>query len=211
MDSAHAPDAHSGNRDNNGEPLDFLEDEEFEALMAGLHIQYVTPLRDRCMLELMHKAGLRSFEVTGIRPRDIKWSEHELIVAHGKGDKWGTVALLDRTIAWLARWAEVRRHNPKLGGEWFFCTHNRAKVCTSHLRRRIIKLRQNAGLDERAHCHALRHSCATDALAHNIDPADVQQQMRHARLATTLRYTHVRPRGRVDRWRRKMEGSADGQ
>lgn len=205
-------DAPGAKRDNSERPIDFLEPEEFECLAAGLNTRYPTPLRDLCMLDLMHKSGLRISEAVGVRRRDIKWDSHMLVLPETKGGDWRTVPLLDATLRLLVRWDEVRRHNPKLGGQWFFSTHGKGRVDPSHLRRKIKALARKAGLDgiERAHPHALRHSCATGALDRQMSIQEVRDLLGHKNLATTLIYLKARPKGLVDKYRRMMEPGEEG-
>jgi len=58
---------------------------------------------------------------------------------------------------------------------------------------------------ERAHPHALRHSCAVAALDRGINIREVQEMLGHKRVATTQIYTKVRPKDLVDKYRRLME------
>lgn len=188
-------------------PPDMLKKSEAEALLAQPNTECPTGLRNRCMLELMYRSGLRIGEVTNVRRRDIHWDQHELMLPRTKGGKWRPVPLLDVTIRLLARWDEVRKMDSRLGGEFFFCTFNKTAVDHSYFRKAVKRYARKAGLDDIdvAHPHALRHTCAVEALDRGVNLREVQTMLGHKRVTTTEIYTKVRPRDLVEKYRRLME------
>lgn len=59
------------------------------------------------------------------------------------------------------------------------------------LRRRLHRLAERAGLEQRVTPHMLRHTAATLLLEHGADIRFVQRLLGHASIATTEIYTHV--------------------
>ena len=190
---------------------DNLDPAEVEALLARPNVRCPTGLRNRCMLELMHKSGCRISEVTAVRRRDIKWAEHCLVLPRTKGGKTRTVPLLDDTLRWLARWDECRRMDARLGGEFFFCTFRKTAVDHSYMRKLVKRLARKAQIDgiERAHPHALRHTCALTALDKGVNIREVQEMLGHKNVSTTQIYTRIRPKDLVEKYRRVMEGAPE--
>lgn len=74
-------------------------------------------------------------------------------------------------------------------------TFRRHHVHENMLQKIVHRAVQQAGLNKRASCHTLRHSFATHLLESGYDVRTVQQLLGHAKLETTMIYTHVLQRG----------------
>ena len=59
------------------------------------------------------------------------------------------------------------------------------------VQRKVSDAGRRAGLARRATCHTLRHSFATHLLESGVDIRTIQKLLGHARLDTTMIYTHV--------------------
>ncbi|MCK4374721.1 MAG: tyrosine-type recombinase/integrase [Candidatus Brocadiae bacterium] len=180
---------------------DILTEAEIRALKAKPNTRCPTGLRNRCMLELMHRSGLRVCEITGLCRPDIRWSERMVEIKRGKGGEPRTVPLLDSTLEWLARWDERR---PR--GEHFFCTLRKTKLHHSYIRELVKRLGSKAGIEglHRVHPHALRHSFATECLRRGMNIREVQELLGHKDVRTTQIYLSVRPEELAERFRQVM-------
>lgn len=76
-----------------------------------------TGLCNRCLMQLMYRAGLRVSEVINLGPRDIEWKQGILRVGKEKGTKDRTLYLDEHTLDLLRVWNERRTK-----GRYFFCT-----------------------------------------------------------------------------------------
>ncbi len=142
-------------------------------------------LRNRALLELLYGAGLRVGESAALDCRDIDLEERLVLVRKAKGSKQRSVPFGVPAMEALAAWLRVHP-----GGAPLFLNrdHGRLSVRSMH---RIVRDSGVANALAGVHPHALRHSCATHLLAGGADLRAIQEQLGHASLSTTQRYTHV--------------------
>jgi integrase/recombinase XerD len=170
--------------------------DELDKLLGAPNLDTPTGLRDRCMLELMLRAGLRVGETCGLHLRDIDWREGEIRLRPEitKGNKEAVVYVDDRMLALLDRWKGVRRHYAAGKPHLFVCIRS-AQRGEPVDRRRVWEMVQRraakSGIERHVWCHMLRHTFATDALSEFSLP-EVQKLMRHGDIRTTSIYLHVR-------------------
>lgn len=154
---------------------------------------------DQQLAELLRIAcytGLRRGELVALRWRDVRWSEHVLIVERTLSGKVETltksgrpryVPLADQPMAALERLS--RRENFTGPDDYVFCTAAGERLDPSALRRRYLGARDAAGLPP-LRFHDLRHT-AGSLLVRAIDPVSVKEILGHADLKTTERYLHA--------------------
>jgi site-specific recombinase XerD len=176
---------------------------EARALFDAPNLRAPTGLRNRCMLELMYRAGLRVGEVCTLKPRDVDLRNGVIRVYDGKGGD-GTAYFDSETLAVLLdQWKAVRSGLPK--SDFLFCTLAGGQVGVRYVQKMIKRMARRAGLDERVHPHMLRHTFATELLEEGFNIREVQEAMRHADISTTEIYTHVldeQLRSKIQRRRR---------
>jgi len=187
-----------------------MEKHEVAELLAQPNTGCPTGLRNRAILEVMYRAGLRVSEVCNLRPRDIRWQAQELTVVAGKGDKDRVVPFGRELENWLRMWAD-RRPTVGNGTGFFFCTLQGGRMSPRYLQQLVKRLATKAGLDpEQVTPHVLRHTCATELLDEGFTIREVQEVLGHARVETTQIYTHVRPKALGDKLRAR-DGEQEGQ
>lgn len=174
-----------------------LTADELDRLLAMPNLDVPTGLRDRCVLELMVRCGLRVSEVCGLYLRDVDWREAEIRLRPEitKGAKEAVAYLDDPTLALLERWKSVRRHYAAGKPHLFVCIRQ-AQRGEPLDRRRVWEMTQRraakAGIEKHVWNHMLRHTFATNALSEGFSIRDVQRLMRHGQLRTTAIYLDVR-------------------
>jgi integrase/recombinase XerD len=174
-----------------------LTRDEAAKLMAMPNLAAPTGLRDRCVMMLMHRCGLRVSEVCGLLLRDVKWADHQIHVRpeNAKGGREAYVYLDDETFSMLERWKTARRAYGANKPHLFVCvrTADRGEPLTRRAIHKMVARRSaKAGIDHPVWPHMLRHSYATDLLNEGFNIAEVQKLMRHSNVQTTSIYLHVR-------------------
>ena len=96
-------------------PAEVLAPEEVRALITACSNRAPTGIRNRALLTVLWRCGLRVGEALALEPKDIDVEAHTLRVRHGKGDKSRTVGLDDQTQALISRWVD-RRHQLGVNG-----------------------------------------------------------------------------------------------
>jgi len=176
--------------------------DEVEAILDGCNLRAPTGLRDRVMLELMFRSGVRIGELRRLLVRDVDAESGDVHIVAGKvGDR---TAYFDtaRVSPLLERWIDTRRRElrARLGTvpreAPLFCTIRTpaGHEITERTVQQMVKRRAaNAGVDPaKVTPHRFRHTFATEALNEpGVTVYDVQQLLGHASLKSTEQYLHV--------------------
>ena len=174
-----------------------LTGDELDRLLAMPNLDVPTGLRDRCVLELMCRCGLRVSEVCGLYLRDVDWRAGESASVRRSRRAAATLSCTSTslTLALLDRWKAARR--PLGAGKPHLFVAVRSATRGAPLARRAVhkmvaRRAQKAGIDRPVWPHMLRHTFATSLLAEGFTISEVQRLMRHADLRTTAVYLEVR-------------------
>jgi len=187
-------------------PPEVLTEPEAIALIKACSSRAPTGIRNRALIAVLWRSGLRISEALALELRDVDLESGTLRVRHGKGDKSRTVGIDEQTSALLARWLDRRRKLGPGARAPVFCTLAGGRVDTSYVRHLLPRLAAKAGLDRRVHAHGLRHTYASE-LARERTPINViRDALGHTSLAVTDRYLrdvapmHVIDTIRARRW-----------
>jgi site-specific recombinase XerD len=167
-----------------------LTDDEAEALLDALNCRYDSGLKNTCMFRLMLEVGLRVSELSELRRRDVDMTACRVTIRDGKGGKdrqvWMSEDLRNRIGEWLER-------RPDTSEGWMFPTRTGQRTSPRSVRRSVKTYAERAELDdwEAVSPHTLRHTFATNLLRKTGNIRLVQKALGHARLSTTMIYTHI--------------------
>jgi len=178
---------------------------EASALLATPNLATPTGLRDRCLLELLYRAGLRVGEALALRPRDVDHATGVVRVPL-EGKTGERTAYFDATSVGtlIDTWKRERRRYAK-GDSPLFCTLEGGKMSPRHVQLMVRRRARRAGIKARVTPHVLRHSFATELLDEGFTIREVQEALGHADVSTTMIYTHVMDsnlRAKIQRRRR---------
>jgi site-specific recombinase XerD len=173
----------------------FLERDEVEALLRGLPQTGRLALRDRTLLVFLYNTGARVQEAADLRVGHLDLGEHPRVRLHGKGDKWRTCPLWQRT-AELLRSLLGSAGEPLSADAPVFSARGQALT-----RFGIYKIvRRHAGTlddphaDRRVSPHIFRHTAAVHLLEAGVEVNVIRGWLGHADLSTTNRYAEINTR-----------------
>ena len=95
---------------------DILTVAEIELLMRQCSRRAPTGVRNRALLAVLWRCGLRIGEALALAPKDLDPDSGTLVVQRGKGGKRRVVGVDAGTAALVGRWLEARRRRGIPGG-----------------------------------------------------------------------------------------------
>ena len=187
-------------------PAEVLTSEEVRALIRSCSGRAPTGIRNRALLTILYRSGLRIGEALALMPKDVDTEAGTLTVLHGKGDRRRVVGLDDGALAVLERWMDRRSSLGLNGRQTVFCTLGGKPLNPSYIRALLPRIAQRVGIEKRVHAHGLRHTHASELAREGVPMNVIQAQLGHSSLATTDRYirhiapTHVVETMRMRNW-----------
>ena len=168
-------------------PAEPLTPDEVAALIGGCSARSRIGIRNRALLTLLYRSGLRISEALALRPSDVDLRRHTCRVLHGKGDKATVRGFHPTATDALARWIDTRKALGLRNGP-LFCTLDGAPLQAPYVRNLLGRLADKAGIDKRVHPHALRHTFADELRAAGMDVVVISKLLGHSSIAVTSRY-----------------------
>jgi site-specific recombinase XerD len=162
------------------------------------HVQYnqiqtflaiITDQRDRAMVLLMLRCGLRVEEISHLTLDAVELSRNRLFVQSGKGKKDRVVYLSNDAKAALEVYLRIRSSKARR----IFLVQ-KGPLTGSPLSVRGIQKRIEYYAREskiKVSCHSLRHTMATQLLNADADLSTIQDLLGHTHITTTQRYCRV--------------------
>jgi site-specific recombinase XerD len=169
-------------------PVEILTPEEVKQPLWACSGRAPTGIRNRALLVLGWRGGLRLGEVLALYPKDLDPAAGTVNVLCGKGGKQRTIGLDPTAFALVERWLDARRELGLDGRQRLICTLKGNPLLQSYVRTLMPRLGRKASIEKRTHFHGLRHAHAHE-LAREHTPINViQQQLGHSNLTTTHVY-----------------------
>ncbi|MEN8239200.1 MAG: site-specific integrase [Actinomycetota bacterium] len=176
-------------------PAEILTPDEVLAILDECR-DTTTGIRDRALITVMYRSGLRVSEALALEPKDVDLHIGSIAVLHGKGDRRRTVGIDPGAAPIIEQWVEIRteRLAPPRGVP-LFCSQKCRRMSKSMVREMLVRNARRAGIDKRVHPHGLRHTMAYELLMEGVPIPVIQRQLGHASLQTTDTYlSHIAPK-----------------
>ena len=188
-------------------PPEVLTESEVRALLAACGEISPVALRNRAMIAILYRSGLRISEALALEPKDIDLEAGQLRVMHGKGDRHRVVGIDPGAGAMVAAWVAERGRIGLPVTTPLLSTMRGTRVTTAYVRRWMKQLAAKAGIAKRVHAHGLRHTHAAQLREEGFDIGIISKQLGHRSILTTIRYLdHVQPTAVIEAVRSRAWG-----
>ncbi len=180
-------------------PPEVLTSEELAAMVALCSRRAPTGIRNRAMIMLLSRSGLRVSEILGdpapgrdvppLRASSVNFKTHSIRLLDTKSGEAQTRGFHPSVDDALTRWMDTRK---QLGlaknGTPLFCTLEGEPVSRQYVTQLLKRLAVKAGIDKRVHPHGLRHTFAAELEAAGVPVSVISDLLGHSSVAVTSRY-----------------------
>jgi integrase/recombinase XerD len=158
--------------------------------------------RNRSLILLLLRTGLRISELLNVKVPDIVLSERKILIYLAEKNDQGRVVYFDSDAeSALRAWLEVRNKQK----EYLFYSPTKEKITYAAARKVMVKLLEKVGLSHHGYSlHSLRHTFATDMLNAGLRLEVLQQILGHQTIEMTLRYARLSDTTRENEYFRAM-------
>lgn len=168
-------------------PAEPLTPAEVAAIIGRCSGQSATGIRNRAMLTLLYRSGLRVSELLALRPSDVDLAKHSIRLLDTKLAEPQTRGFHTSADDALMRWLDRRRALGFRSGP-LFCTLQGGSLSPQYVRFLLKRLGTQAGIEKRVHPHGLRHTFAVELDAAGTSLSVISKLLGHRSVPTTARY-----------------------
>jgi site-specific recombinase XerD len=168
--------------------------------------------RDRAMVLVMLRTGMRIGELLNLRIREVNLKERKVEIYEAEKTRVGRVVYLSEDVrVALKGWFKERDCERRL----VFYAQGRSRMSYNNARLRFRKYLAQAALTHKGYTlHSLRHTCASELLNAGMRLECLQQLLGHSTIEMTRRYARLTDKRREQEYFRAMDrierGEIDG-
>jgi len=175
-------------------------------------IEVIDDARDRALILLLLRTGMRIGEVLGLTLNDVDLKEKKVHLMEGEKNNMGRAVYLSHDAVFaLKRWLAIKDK----AEEYIFCGHHHVPICYSTARSRFVHYIRKARLEHKGYTvHCLRHTFASELLNAGMRLEVLQQLLGHQDIEVTRHYARLTDKTREEEYFRAMakieKGGIDG-
>ena len=175
-------------------------------------IEVIDDVRDRALIILLLRTGMRIGEVLTLTMNDIDLGEKKVHLMEGEKNNMGRVVYLSHDALFaLKRWLAIRDKEET----YIFYGHRHFPICYSTARSRFVHYIRKARLEHKGYTvHCLRHTFASELLNAGMRLEVLQQLLGHQDIEVTRRYARLTDKTREEEYFKAMaiieKGGVDG-
>lgn len=171
-----------------------LSPAEVNALTSACSRRSATGLRNRALINLLHRTGLRVSEALALRPTDLDLATGKGVVTDSAGFS-REFAVFNGTLAMLEQWLAARERVARdrdwdSDGSPIFCTLTGTGLSPRYVQALLDRAATKAGIGKKVNPQCLRESFAASLLRDGADASEIQQALGHRNPRSTERYLH---------------------
>lgn len=165
---------------------------EINRMLQECKRKYHCDKRNKTMILLLAKTGMRNKELCNLKLSDIDWQRQEITIRQSKHNKTRIIPVEEkmffgRTYPSLKNYIQYWRIN---SCKHFIFTTTEGRMTSNYLRRIIKEIGKKVGMSW-IHPHSFRHYAATNMLRAGVNIRIVQEILGHRSIKTTGRYLHT--------------------
>jgi len=159
-------------------------------------------LRDRAMIMLLLRTGMRIGELLKTRVIDVNMREQKILIYEGEKNQCGrAIYFSDDAKLALDAWVKERNQDYEL----IFYGYKGRPLSYQASRMVFVKYLNKAGLSQKGYSlHCLRHTYATDLINARLPLECLEKLMGHSRLGVTRRYAMLSDKTREEEYFKAM-------
>jgi len=167
-------------------------------------IAVVEGVRDRAMILILLRTGMRVGELLNTVVEDVNIKERRIEIYEAEKTRVGRVVYLsDDALKALEAWLKVREPHKN----YLFYSQGKHRNSITYQAVRVIFMKhlEKAGISHKEYTiHCLRHTCATELLNAGMKLECVQQLLGHSTIEMTRRYARLTDRTREEEYFKAM-------
>ncbi|MCB0883018.1 MAG: tyrosine-type recombinase/integrase [Thermoleophilia bacterium] len=167
---------------------ELLTPDEARDLITSASHRAPTGIRNRALVVMMYRAGLRPGEALTLGFDDVDLESGTIRVPARKGGVSRTIGLDEGSVAVLRRWADRRGVQGIDPSAPFFCTLSGETLKAAYVRELLPRLARRAGITKRVHPLSLRYTCASEMAAEGLPTALIEKHLGVAVSGSARRY-----------------------
>lgn len=167
---------------------EYLTPSEMDRLLLAAGMSGRHGARDRTLLLLMYRHGLRVSEATALRWEQVDLKAGHLAVQRLKNGVASTHPLRGPELRALR---QLRRDWPET--PYLFVSERGGPMTASNVRKLMTRAGSQAKIGFPVHPHMLRHACGFKLANEGHDTRSLQHYLGHKNIAHTVRYTDIAP------------------
>lgn len=155
----------------------------------------ISTVRDRAMILILLRTGMRIGELLGVKLTDISPNERKILIYLGEKNLQGRAVYYSEDAAQaLHQWLEERNSDSMHLFPGYMGRPSISYVAAWSVMRKAL---ESAGLEDKGYSlHSLRHTFATDMLNAGMRLEVLQQILGHEDIQMTMRYARITDRTR---------------